>query len=240
MTSKEDTYKKRYSFKKGSEYNRESQGNKYLYNGSTFRYGKQDISEVKGIIDNEWDYQFQYYAETIEQYETMNTLIEKEKEILFSQEMKKFIEHPMLICNNKKKHELEELINSLEYNSIKKEFIECLINIDEEKYPTISWVINNLKSRSKYRNYWKYGNCRIKDIKDELDIMIDMIVRTNHSLKNFIKIMHPKDAEFIIRSNYIGKSEPEDNNKNRNWRKRKETNRRRKERRETKKQITFD
>ena len=41
-----------------------------------------------------------------------------------------------------------------------------------------------------------------------------MIVRTNHSLKNF-KIMHLKEeAEFIIRNNYEGKSKPEDFNKN--------------------------
>ncbi len=237
MSSKENTKKTRYSFKKGSKFSRESQGNKYLYNGSTFRYGKRDITEVKGTIDNEWDYQFQYYAETIEQYEIMNSLLKKETEILFSQEMKRFIEHPLLINNNKKTQELEEIIVSLEYDSIKKQFIKCLINIDEEKYPTISWVINNLKSRSKYKGYLHEGNSNI-GISNELDTMIDIIVKTNHSLKNFIKIMHPKNAEFVMRNNYLGKSTPEDQNKNRKWRKRKETNRRRKERTETKKQIT--
>ena len=67
--------------------------------------------------------------------------------------------------------------------------------------------------------------------------MINIIVRTNHSLKNFIKIMRPKEAEFLIRNNYIGKSEPADYDKNRKWRKRIETKRRRKERKDNKKQI---
>ena len=240
MSLKENTKKKRYSFKKGEKFCKEKAGNRYLYDGATFRH--EHSSHLRrctfGSIDNEYDYQFQYYAETIEQYNEMNTLLIREKKRLFSEEMKQFIEHPLLINNNKKKEELEIIIDSIEYDYIKKELIDCLINVDEEKYPIISWIINNLKSRSKHREYQhKFGNCRVIDIKDELDEMINIIVRTNHSLKNFIKIMHPKEAEFLIINNYIGKSEPADYDKNRKWRKRIETKRRRKERKDNKKQI---
>ena len=242
MSLKENTKKKRYSFKKGEKFCKEKAGNRYLYDGATFRdeHSSHLRRYIFGSIDNEWDYQFQYYAETIEQYNEMNSLLIREKERLFSEEMKQFIEHPLLINNDKKKEELEIIIDSIEYDSIKKELIDCLIDIDKEKYPIIYWIINNLKSRSKYREYQhKFGNCRVIDIKDELDEMINIIVRTNHSLKNFIKIMHPKDAEFLIRNNYIGKSEPEDYDKNRKWRKRIETKRRRKERKDNKKQIPY-
>ena len=240
MSLKENTQKKRYSFKKGEKFCREKAGNKYLYNGATFihEHSCHLRRYTFGSIDNEWNSQFQYYAETIEQYNEMNSLLLREKEKLFSEEMKQFIEHPLLINNDKNKEELEIIIDSIEYDSIKKKLIGCLIDIDEEKYPIISWIINNLKSRSKYREYQhEFGNCRVIDIKDELDVMINTIVRTNHSLKNFIRIMHPKDGEFIIRNNYIGKSEPADYDKNRKWRKRIETKRRRKERKDNKKQI---
>lgn len=248
MEFKENTKKKRYSFKKGSKLCKESAGNKYLYTGSTFRDDniQQDITYIKGKINNEWNYQFQYYAETIEQYEKMNPLLEKEKETLFSQEMKWFIEHPLLINNNKNKKELEEIIwrkgkrwyekdtflATPEYHSIKEEFVDCLINLDNKKYPTITWIVNNLKNRFMWN---EYNHC--SSIRSLINVMIDMIVRTNHSLKNFIKIMHPKEADFIIRNNYKGKSEPADYDKNRKWRKRIETNRRRKERKDNKKLI---
>ena len=155
MSLKENTKKKRYSFKKGEKCCREKEGNKYLYNGATFRdeHSCHLRRYTFGSIDNEWNYQFQYYAETIEQYNEMNSLLLREKEKLFSEEMKQFIEHPLLINNDKNKEELEIIIDSIEYDSIKKKLIGCLIDIDEEKYPIISWIINNLKSRSKYREY---------------------------------------------------------------------------------------
>ena len=46
--------------------------------------------------------------------------------------MKQFIEHP-LHNNDKNKEELKIIIDSIEYDSIKK-LIGCLIDIDEEKY----------------------------------------------------------------------------------------------------------
>ena len=102
MNFKENTKKKRYSFKKGEKFCKEKEGNEYLYEGATFRHKHLRRSTI-GSIDNEWNYQFQYYAETIEQYNKMNSLLIREKERLFSEEMKPFIDHPLLINNDKKK-----------------------------------------------------------------------------------------------------------------------------------------
>lgn len=229
--TKENTKKTRYSYKKGCKISKDSEGNKYLYQGSTFAHNKTHITHIKGIIDNEWDSTFTYYAETNEEFEIMNNLLDKEKDALFSQEMKYFVNHPLLINNNKKKEELQSLIMTQEYDSIKKEAINCLMNIDEEKYPTIKWILNNLINKidnGKINKYYKY--LLYEQTINYIDGMINWIVSTNHSIKNFIKIVHPKYSEFIIRNNYCGKSTPEDNDKNRKWRKNIETNRRRKER----------
>ena len=67
--------------------------------------------------------------------------------------------------------------------------------------------------------------------------MLDTIILSNNSIKNIFKIAHPKYLEYLYRKNYIGKSVSASANKNRKWRKNMETTRRRKDRKNTKKQI---
>ena len=66
---------------------------------------------------------------------------------------------------------------------------------------------------------------------------IEKTIQLSQDFKNFIKILGEKDAQFLIRSEYYGKSENAKENKSRKWRKNIETNRRRKERRERKNNI---
>ena len=239
MDFKENTKKIRYSNKKGSKITRfEAEGQHYLWSGSTAGY-YSDITLLKGIITIEEEPRFIYYTETVEEFDEMSKSYKTEIDLLFKNEGKYYCNHPFIKLTDKNREELNEHIESEEFELFSNKFSEFLYELDKRKYPTITWILSNCRDRCpnvdspEFMERWNQETKFINEV-------IRQTAYYNQNLKKFIKIIHPKVSEYKLRANYRGKSENAKENKSRNWRKNKENDRRRKQRRETKKSIKND
>jgi len=236
MDFKENTKKKRYTEKKPSKNTRkEAEGQRYLWNQSTIRY---NIEVSTGYISTTEEPRFLYYSVNDEEYQKLSNGYKEEIKLLYNDEGKHYCNHKFIKISNKNREELDELVNSEEFEVFRDKFANLLYNLDDNKYPVIKWIINNCREKYPDKNwpeYLTYWNNEIMLIKK----VITQIVEYNQDFKNFIQILHPRMSDYNIRSNYIGKSENGKENKSRKWRKNKEVARRRKERRDTKKSIEY-
>lgn len=155
-----------------------------------------------------------------------------EIQLLIKDEIKYFYNHDFLKNQSKTKDMLKQLEKTEEYEKFVNDFTECLIQINGDKYPAIKWILNNIYKKSDFN-----GNMYYMEVWNEEKLIKNIIENTIQLSQDFIKILGEKDAEFLIRSEYYGKSENTKENKSRKWRKNIETNRRRKERRERKNNI---
>ena len=229
---KENTKKTRYSFKKGSGITRDTSRQ---LDSHTFMRNRETIIDWKDKIDFENEVGIIYYSINEEQYEDMDKKLKQELIQLFDTELKNYDKHIFLINNNKSKEQIEEILNNNEkFNSLISKIISVLLHLDSDNYPTISWIVSNILSKryQEYR-YWETTEYVLNN-------MIRLFVKTNHNLKNLFQIAHPKKAEYMLRSNYRGKSENYNQNKSRKWRRKIEKNRIQKERKEVRKSIKDD
>lgn len=234
MSEKENTKKERFSYKKGKKNSRfSSEGQSYLYSRHTG--GLDHLTDYKGLIYHFYEPRFIYFAETDDEYKYMNENYSYEIQLLIKDEIKYFYYPDFLKNQSKTKDMLKQLEKTEEYEKFVNDFTECLIQINGDKYPVIKWILNSIYKKSDFN-----GNMYYMEVWNEEKLIKNIIENTiqlSQDFKNFIKILGEKDAQFLIRSEYYGKSENAKQNKSRRWRKNIETNRRRKERRERKNNI---
>jgi len=216
INSKEDTKKIKYSFKK-------SEGTSSPEFVRSWNF--------KGKID--YDYcisSLLYYAINDEEYHTLKIQLDYENDLLINTYLKDIIStYPILINNTQKKENINLFINSDNYDSIIDSIIQIIFTLDETEFPLITRLLyNTIKDEYSTRDPEKF-------IYNTLKNKLNFTIKFNHNLKHVFKIESSKKADYILRKHqYWSKSESHHESHSRKWRSRRETNRRRKERRDTK------
>jgi hypothetical protein len=214
MEFKENTKKIKYSFKKSR--------------GSTDPNFVR-LWDFKGDVTDPYPFSsIDYYAINETEYNELKPKLEMENDALVNIHFHDILKiHPILINNKRTKTDIDEFKNREDYNTIIDSMAQIILNLDN-KSPIITKIIYLYKKKECSKNPDRISNY--------LDTILKINIELNCNLKHLFKIYSSAKADHILRKHqYWSKSKNLDVDKSRKWRSRQETDRRRKERSETKK-----
>jgi len=217
---KENTKKIRYSFKKSA----------CSTSGEFIEY-----HNLKDNIDECYYGCVCYGAHSDEHYHQLKKQLENENRILFEIYLKEILDkYPILLNCQRTKKDLEKFESNHDLDAIIDEIVTIILNLDKTVFETINTILAVYNYDDTYGRRIDHATLLYTKLKREITANIYL----NMNLKKIFKIMSSKEAGYRLRnSQYSSKSESYKENKSRKWRKRQETDRRRKDRRETKQNI---
>lgn len=208
---------------------------KYCFHRAIYSQKQNYLNSLYGYVDTD-TYGFTYYCYSKDDYLFIKESLDIEMEKLFLDELSCITDkYPILINHKRTKEQFSKFKEEIDYEALINEISNIFYEINPNKYPTIYRILYE----SKYDDE-KYNNYIINKefIKKKLYFKIDGYLEYNYNLKKLFKIKKKEEADYIKRSYlYESKSVSYKENKSRKWRKRNETDRRRKDRRENKKLL---
>lgn len=192
-----------------------------------------------GMVNTEYEISnYIYFCTKNDNYQELTNQLEQEMETLFREELTDIMkQYPLLFNFNRTDTQFFDFIEHIDYNKFIDDIFEKFYFAPEEKYPVIYKILHDTMNVDSYYNHYYAKEERNKK---ELWYTIKNCLSHNINLKKLIKIKKKTEADYVKRINLydpISKSYKE--NKSRKWRKRQETTRRRKDRRELKKDCSL-
>lgn len=215
---KENTHKKKHNFHQSYFLN------EYILKNS-----------YHGMVDTDYEISnYIYFCTKNDNYQELTQQLEQEIEILFREDLNDIMkQYPIIFDFNRTDTQFFDFIEHIDFNKLIDDIFEKFYFAPEEKYPVIYKILHHTMNVNRYTNHYYAKEERNKT---DLWYTIKNCLSHNINLKKLIKIKKKTEADYFRRlSLYDPKSKSYNDNKNRDWRKKQETSRRRKDRRELKK-----